>query len=142
VVFSFVERVFCGLNVEKKIVVIEKVEDGGFFGGSVVSCGMFDLYFIIKDFFVDKVHRDGGCVCMEFVLLFDERCSCGVVEFCLDSTRKEGAWEIVVVVGGDHRFGEDVFYSFWNNYPMDHAREACAFFVVGGGLSIVVRCNF
>ena len=82
-VFSFVERVFCGLNVEKKIVLIEKVEDGGFSGGSGVSCGMFDLYFIIKDVFVNKVHRNGGCVCVEFVLLFDERCSCGVVEFCL-----------------------------------------------------------
>ena len=141
-VFAFVERVFCGFNVEKKVVVIEKFEDGGFFGGSGVSCGMFNLNFIRKNFFVDEVHGDGGCVSVEFVLLFDERCSCCIVDFGLDATRKEGSWEIVVSVGGDHRFSEDVLDSFRNNEPVNHAGEACAFFFVGRDLSVVIWCNF
>ena len=57
-VFAFVERVLCGFDVEKKVVVIEKFEDGGFFGGSGVSCGMFNLNFIRKNFVVDEVHGD------------------------------------------------------------------------------------
>ena len=122
--------------------MIEKFEYGSFFGGSGVSCCMFNLNFISKDFFVDKVHGNGRCVGVEFVLVFDERCSCGVVDFCLDATRKECAWEIVVVVGSDHRFGENVFDSFRDDEPVNHAGEACAFFFVCWSLSIVVRCNF
>ena len=122
--------------------MIEKFEYSSFFGGSGVSSCMFNLNFISKDFFVDKVHGNGRCVGVEFVLVFDERCSCGVVDFCLDATRKECAWEIVVVVGGDHRFGENVFDSFRDDEPVNHAGEACAFFFVCWSLSIVVRCNF
>ena len=141
-VFAFVERVLCGFNVEKKVVVIEKFEDGGFFGGSGVSCGMFNLNFIRKNFFVDEVHGDGGCVSVEFVLLLDERCSCCIVDFSLDATRKEGSGKIVASVGGDHRFGEDVLDSFRDNEPVNHAGEAGAFFFVSGDLSVVIWCNF
>ena len=141
-VFTFVGRVFCGFNVEKKVVVIEKYKENGFFGGSGVSCGMFNLNFIRKNFVVDEVHGDGGCVSMEFVLLFDERCSCCIVDFGLAATRKEGSWEIVVSVGVDHRFGEDVLDSFRNNEPVNHAGEACTFLFVGGDLSVVIWCNF
>ena len=141
-VFAFVERVFCGFNVEEKVVVIEEFQDCGFFGSGGESCGMFNLNFIRKNFFVDEVHGDGGCVSMEFVLLFDESCSCCIVDFGLDATRKEGSWESFVSVGGDHRFGEDVLDSFRNNEPVNHAGEARAFFFVGGDLSVVIWCNF